>query len=201
MREGRRAADTSAGAVVIGRFSRGLGDRPLAPLAAGLILLVIGGWNSAELLLPSYPGNSDLESFQGEAFDAIVVVRQRGALVRLFHGRSLELQAVLEPDTRLVLYRDDMPAYEAVRDVVTAGPAVYGLWPDAPDDDDRHRIWSLTAPDGTIVVDRATTVATLQATRREAALMPGVIAVVGLFLTAYALRLWRRRQRLIDASD
>lgn len=179
---------------MIGRFSRGLGDRPLAPLAAGLILLVIGTWNASELLLASYPEDSDLESFQGEALDAIVVVRQRGALVRFLHGRSLEFQAVLDPGERLVLYRDDMPDDEAVRDAVTSGPAVYGLWPDAPVDDDRHRIWSLAAPDGTMIVDRSATVATLQATRRDAAIMPGAIALVGLILTTYALRLWRRRE-------
>lgn len=178
---------------MIGRFARGLGDRPIAPLAAGLILLGIGLWNAAELLLPAYPQEGQLESFDGEAFDAIVVVRQRGALVRFFHGRSLEFQAVLNPGERLVLYRDDMPDYEAVRETVTAGPATYGLWPDAPADDDRHRIWSLATPGGEVIVDRATTVASLKATRNSMAITPLVIAVAGLVLTVFAVRRWRRR--------
>jgi len=178
---------------MIGRFSRGLGDRPVAPLLAGVILLAIGVWNGAEHLMPSYPDEADLESFAGEAVDAIVVTRQRGALVRLFQGSSLEFQAALEPGERLVFYRDDMPDYGAVKEAVLAGPAIYGLWPDAPADEDSHRIWSLATAEGATVIDRATTVAGLQATREDAALVPGVIAVFGLILTVFAIRRWRAR--------
>ena len=188
---GRRCAVLRAAPAVIGRFARGLGDRPIAPLAAGLILMAIGLWNGAEQLLPAYPEESELQAFEGEAFDAIVVVRQRGALVRFLQGRSLEFQAALQPGERLVFYRDDMPAYEAVKEVVLAGPALYGLWPDAPEDEDRHRIWSLAAPDGTVVIDRASSVAALQALRRETAILPGCIALAGLVLTVFAARRWR----------
>ena len=178
---------------MIGRFARGLGDRPVAPLMAGAILLAIGLWNGAELLTPGYPEETELEAFAGEAVDAIVVMRQRGALVRFLQGSSLEFQAALDPGERLVFYRDDMPAYDAVRENVLAGPAVFGLWPDAPADEDRHRIWSLTTADGAVVVDRATTVAGLQATRQDAAIVPGVIALLGLLLTGHAIRRWRAR--------
>ena len=178
---------------MIGRFARGLGDRPVAPLAAGIILLAIGLWNGAELLTPSYPGEDDLETFTGEAADAIVVARQRGALVRFFQGRSLEFQAMLEPGERLVFYPDDMPGYEAVKDAVLARPALYDLCPDAPADEVRHRIWTIGTPEGAVVVDRAATVAGLQAVRQDAALVPGVIALFGLLLTVLAARRWRTR--------
>jgi len=46
---------------------------------------------------------------------------------------------------------------------------------------------------GATVIDRATTVAGLQATREDAALVPGVIAVFGLILTVFAIRRWRAR--------
>ena len=178
---------------MIGRFARGMGDRPVAPLAAGVILLAIGLWNGGELLLASYPEQDDLELVSGEAVDAIVVMRQRGALVRFFQGSGLELQAALEPGERLVLYRNDMPDYEAVKTAITGGPAVYGLWPQAPADEDRHRIWSLVTADGATVVDREATVSGLQAVRRQGAIVPGVIALIGLVVTALAIRRWRRR--------
>ncbi len=178
---------------MIGRFARGMGDRPVAPLAAGLILVAIGLWNSSELLLPAYPGESDLESFSGEAVDAIVVMRQRGALVRFLQGSGLELQAALDPGERLVLYTNDMPNYEAVKTAVAAGPAVYGLWPDAPSDEDRHRIWSLSASDGQAIVTRDETVSGLQAVRQEAAVIPAIIGLAGLVVAGFAVRRWRRR--------
>ena len=176
---------------MIGRFARGLGDRPVAPLAAGIILMAIGLWHGAEQLLPAYPEENQLESFAGEAFDAIVVVRHRGALVRFIQGSSLEFQAALEPGERLVFYRDDMPAYEEVKETVVAGPALYGLWPDAPADEDRHRIWSLATPDGAVIIDRASSVAALKALRRETAILPAFIALAGLVLTVFAVRRWR----------
>ncbi len=178
---------------MIGRFARGMGDRPVAPLAAGLILLAIGLWNAGELLLASYPEQNELEFVSGEATDAIVVMRQRGALVRFFQGSVLELQAMLDPGERLVLYRNDMVDYDAVKATVVAGSAAYGLWPDAPLDEDRHRIWSLATSDGTVIVDRDATVAGLRATRQETAIVPGIIALVGLVVTAFAIRRWRKR--------
>jgi len=177
---------------MIGRFSRGLGDRPLAPLAAGVILLVIGLWNAGESLLAVYPGEQALAPFEGEAFDAVEVVRKRGAVVRFLTGPSLELQAVLEPGQTVVLYRNDMPAYDAVKQAVAGGPAIYGLWPDAPVEDDRRRVWSLENAAG-VVVSREETVAGLRAARTEAALLPGAIAVVGLVLAIFGLRRWRAR--------
>ena len=155
---------------------------------------MIGIWNGAELLLASYPETASLERVEAEAFDAIEVVRKRGAIVRFLTGPSLEFQAVLEPDARLVLYRDDMPAYEAVKAAAVAGPALYGLWPDAPADEDRHRIWSLDNGGGT-VVSLAEATAGLRAARTEAALLPGLIALFGLALTLRGVRRWRAMAR------
>lgn len=179
---------------MIGRFSRGLGDRPLPLVAAGTILMVLGLWNGGEALFASYPDARDLVTVEGTAFDAIEVVRKRGAVARFLTGPSLEFQAVLDPGEVLVLYRDDMPRYGEVKAAVAAGPARYGLWPDAPADEDRHRIWSLGNDDG-LVVGPEETVAGLRAVRRDAALLPGILAIAGVLLLLSGLRRWRARGR------
>lgn len=175
---------------MIGRFASGLGDRPLAPVAAGAILFAIGVWNGAEPLLAAYPGERALVAVEGASYDAIEVVRKRGAVVRFLTGPSLEMQAVLEPGEVVVLYRDDMPRYGAVKQAVAEGPATYGLWPDAPAEEDRRRIWSLENRTG-VVVSREETVAGLRDARRAAAMLPALIAVVGLGLVLVGLRRWR----------
>lgn len=177
---------------MIGRFSRGLGDRPVPLVAAGAILVVLGLWNGGEALLASYPDAQNLELVEGTAFDAIEVVRKRGALTRFLTGPSLEFQAVLDPGEVLVLYRDNMPRYEEVKAAVAAGPAVYGLWPEAPADDDRHRIWSLEG-EGGVVVGLEDTVSGLRAVRSDSAMLPGALAVVGVVLALVGLRRWRAR--------
>lgn len=175
---------------MIGRFSRGLGDRPVPLVAAGAILIVLGLWNGGEALLASYPAADELQVVDGTAFDAIEVVRKRGAVARFLTGPSLEFQAVLDPGEVLVLYRDNMPRYEEVKAAVAAGPAVYGLWPEASADDDRHRIWSLEG-EGGVVVGLEDTVSGLRAVRMESAQLPGILAIVGVLLLLAGLRRWR----------
>lgn len=177
---------------MIGRFARGLGQRPLAPLVAGLALTVVGLWNAAETWVASYPeSDAVLVAIEGTAFDDTMISRKRGALLRFLDGTSYEYQAVLAPGEVVVRYTDDMPRFREVVESVSSGPGLFGLWPEAPSEEDRNRIWSLETAAGPVVTREETT-AGLAASRQRAALFPLAIALFGLGVVAVVSLRWRR---------
>ncbi len=181
---------------MIGRFASRLGDRLPATLVAGAILTALGAWFASDPWRRDYPAAADLVPFEGEAFDAIEVRKRRGALAPFMTDDPLELQAVLNPGERLVLYTSAMPRYEAVKTAVASGPAVYRLWNDAPTEEDRRLIWGLDNDAGSVVAaDEA--VAGLKEARAGAAQLPAGIGVFGLALLWLGLR---ARARAVTGS-
>ena len=172
---------------MIGRFASGLGDRLPATLVAGAILTALGAWFASDPWRRDYPAPSDLVAFEGEAFDAIEVRKRRGGLAPFATEEALELQAVLNPGERLVLYTDAMPRYEAVKQAVASGPAVYRLWEGAREETDRMLIWGIDDEAG-IAVAPAETVAALREARAGTARLPAAIGVCGLVLLWLGLR-------------
>ncbi|MBT4906579.1 MAG: hypothetical protein P8Q36_13950 [Alphaproteobacteria bacterium] len=171
---------------MIGRFARGMSNTP-ALMVAGFIPLALGVWFAAEPWRHSYPAPEELTAFEGEAFETIEVRKRRGAFIRYLEDDPIELQAVLNPGERIVLYSTSMPNYFELRDAITSGPAIYYLWEDAPEEIDTMTIWQLENENG-VVVSAEEAVSTLKAVRSSAAWMPGGIALLGFIILALGLR-------------
>jgi len=183
---------------MIGRFAGGLGRHLPATLVAGAILAAMGTWFATDPLRHAYPATSDLEAFEGQAFDAIEVRRRRGAFLRFLVPDPLEFQAVLRPGERIVLYYNSMPGYDAVKAAVGEGvPLTFRLWADAEDEENQLIIWGLDGADGT-VVSPGETVAGLKASRASAAWLPGAIAAFGFMLIALGLNARRRNNTTLS---
>ncbi len=175
---------------MIGRFARGMSNRLPVPLIAGLILFAVGAWFASEPLRQAYPTADQLQPLEGTAFDAIEVRRRRGAFLRFLSDDALEVQAAVSPGEEIVIYSTSMPRYDAFKEALAAGPATFYRWPGAPDERERYVVWRFENANGTLVtLDES--MASLKAARMDAAWLPGAIALFGLVLIVFGLRLRR----------
>jgi hypothetical protein len=184
---------------MIGRFARGMSDKLPAPLIAGLILFAVGGWFASLPLQHAYPTFDQLEALEGTAFDAIEVRRRRGAFLRFLTDDALEVQAAVNPGEEIVIYSTSMPRYDAFKEALTAGPAIFYRWPGAPDERERYVVWQLENAGG-MLMTLEESVAALKAARLDAAWLPGAIALFGLVLIVHGLRLRRAALRTNNRS-
>ncbi len=175
---------------MIGRFASRLGGRLPGILVAGVILLIMGLWFASEPLRHSYPVADELVPIEADARNVVELRKRRGAFLRFLMSDPLELRATLENGSIVILYRNTMANYDAVKKAVVSGPATYFLWSAATRDEDRQTVWQLETEDGT-VVSFDDTISSLKESRINAALLPGGIAMFGLVLSALG---WRARQ-------
>lgn len=175
---------------MIGRFASRLGTRLPGQLVAGVILTLLGVWFATQPWRHDYPEAHDLVAIETEAFDAIEIRKRRGAVLRFLVSDPLEVQAVLDAGNRIVRYPDSLPRYDDVKSALASGPATYHLWEIASDPENASLVWQFDSG-GTTLVSLEETVEALRAARRDAARLPGGIALLGAAIVVVTL--WRRR--------
>ena len=176
---------------MIGRFAARLGHRLPGQMVAGTILTLVGAWFFYQPLRHDYPMAEDLVTVEAGVMEAVEIRKRRGALIRFLVPDPIELQAVLEGDRRIVRYRNDLPHYLELREVLKSGTHVFHLWIDASDPDDATLVWQLDSG-GTTLVSVDDTIQALNDVRVRQMWLPGAIAIFGLAIIT--LSLWRRRR-------
>ncbi len=181
---------------MIGRFARSLGWKPHAPIVAGTILLVLGVWQGSEPLFAEYPDEAELVPVTGSASQSAEIDIQSGG-IPLFSGSPIvEFRAILEPGSRPVLYRSNLPAYDEVK-LAIEGDVTVQMWPGASSAFNRTLIWGLAA--GNVDITSATAVIdSLRQIRNDRVIFAAVLAAVGLMFVAFGVLRWRQTDSRID---
>ncbi len=177
---------------MIGRFAARLGHRLPGQMVAGAILTLVGAWFLYQPLRHEYPKAGDLVAIEAGVMEAVEIRKRRGAVIRFLVPDPIELQAVLEGDRRIVRYRNDLPHYPELREVLKSGTHVFHLWIDASDPDDATLVWQLDSG-GTTLVSVDDTIQALNDVRARQMWLPGAIAIFGLAIIT--LSLWHRRPK------